>query len=121
MKKYSKAVVAIVVSVIAAVVAAVGGGGFDAHSWVNVGLLLTSAAAVYVAPNVPGAQYTKVVLAGLGALVTALVSVHAGGFSTEELIQVALAVVGAVGVYQVKNVTNSGVNLSYTGSVGEGV
>lgn len=117
-KKYAKALVAILGAVIAAVVASVNGVDLDGHGWTNVGLLLTTAAAVYVAPNVPGAKYTKVILAALGALVTGFVSSHTGGFTQTEVIQLAVAVLTAVGVYGAKNVNAAGTNISETGNVG---
>lgn len=117
-KKYAKALVAILGAVVAAVVASLSGIDMDGHVWTNVGLLITTAAAVYVAPNVPGAKYTKVVLAGLGALVTGLVSAHSGGLNSTELLQIAVAVLTAAGVYGVKNTNSAGTNLSETGNVG---
>lgn len=104
MKQYSKAILAVVVTVLAAVAAALTGDNtISATEWVNVAILAVGACAVFAAPNVPGARYTKSVLAVLTAGLTVLVSAIVGGVSPVELIQIVLAGAGAVGVYAVRN------------------
>jgi hypothetical protein len=104
MEKYSKAVAAVVATVLAAVVAALtGDNAIDATEWVNVAILAVGACSVFAAPNVPGAAFTKSVLAALSAGLVVLASVIIGGLDTVELLQIGLAVLGALGVYAVPN------------------
>jgi len=108
MQKYSKAIMAVVATVLAAVVAALGGDGvISAVEWVNIAILAVGACSVFAAPNVPGAAYTKSVLAALAAGLVVLTSVITGGVTTVEWLQIALAVLGALGVYAVPNKTNT--------------
>lgn len=104
MKKYAKALAAVVVTVLAAVAAALTGDNtISSTEWVNVAILAVGACGVFAAPNVPGARYTKAVLAVLTAGLTVLVSAIVGGVTPVELIQIVLAAAGAVGVYAVSN------------------
>jgi drug/metabolite transporter (DMT)-like permease len=97
---YSKAVASIAATVLAAVVAALTGDqNVDPSEWLNVLLLGTGAAAVLTAPNVPGAKYTKVLLAVVTAVAAAAASLILDGISTTDLLQLVLAALGAVGVY----------------------
>jgi hypothetical protein len=104
MSKYAKAIAAVVVTVLAAIAAALTGDNtISSTEWVNVAILAVGACGVFAAPNVPGARYTKSVLAVLTAGLTVLVSAIVGGVSPTELIQIILAAAGAVGVYAVPN------------------
>lgn len=97
---YLKSVAAVVAAVLSAVVAAlVGDAVVTAVEWVNVAIAGTGAAAVFSAPNVPGARYTKSVLAVLTAVLVALNSSITDGITTTEWLQLALAGLGALGVY----------------------
>lgn len=109
---------AIIATILAAVLAAMTGDNtISSTEWVNVAILAVGSAAVFAAPNVPGAAYTKAILAVLTAILAVLASAIVGGVSITEWIQIALAGLGAVGVVAVPN-TADGVNLSYTGTVG---
>lgn len=79
-------------------VASVLSGGITPVEWVTVLIALTGAAAVFTAPNVPGAKYTKEILAALAAVLAFLVSAIVGGVNGPELIQIAIIVLGALGV-----------------------
>jgi hypothetical protein len=104
MKKYAKAVAAVVATVLAAVVAALTGDNtVSATEWVNVAILAVGACGVFAAPNVPGARYTKAIMAVLTAGLTVLASAIVGGVTPVELFQIILAGLGAVGVYAVPN------------------
>lgn len=97
---YGKSLLAVVATVLSAVAAALtGDNNIDPTEWLNVVLLAAGAAAVFAAPNVPGARYTKVVLAVITAVVTAAASLILDGISTTDLLQLVLAGLGAVGVY----------------------
>lgn len=107
MTKYSKFVAIVIATVLSALTAAlVGDNVISPQEWVNVAILGVGAAGVFAAPNVPGAAYTKSILAVLAAVLTVLASVIVGGVGTAELIQMILAGLGAIGVYAVPNKDN---------------
>lgn len=116
MSKYLKMAGAVLATVLAALVPILGAGnGITADQWINVAIIGVGACAVFAAPNVPGAAYTKTILAVLTAALTVLVSVISDGLTSAEIIQVALAVLGALGVVGLKNTDpKTGANLSYT-------
>jgi hypothetical protein len=99
-KTYGKSLAQVGATILAAIFAAgLGDGIISAAEWVNVAILAVGAAAVFTAPNVPGASHTKSVLAALTAGLTVLASAILGGVSTAEWYQIGAAVVGAIGVY----------------------
>lgn len=103
-RPYWKSVVAVVVAVLSALQAALFGDEvISSTEWVNVAIAGTTAAAVFAAPNVPGARYTKAILAALGAVLVVLASAIVGGITTSEWVQIALAALGTVAVAGVKN------------------
>lgn len=114
--KYAKLLASVVATVLAALVAS-WTDGVTAVEWVNVAIAGVTAAGVFAAANVPGAKYTKSILAVLGAVLAYLVTAILGGVDSAELLQIGVIVLGALGVYAVPN-TDNGVNLSETGSVG---
>jgi len=100
---YAKAVAAVVATVLTAVVAALGG-GISPNEWVNIAIAGVGAASVFAAPNVPGAQYTKTILAVLAAVLTFLASLAlGGGLSQADVLQIVIVALGALGVYAVPN------------------
>lgn len=104
MNKYAKFIAIVVATVLSAVSAALFGDSvISPQEWVNVAILGVGAAAVFAGPNVPGARYTKSILAVLAAVLTVLASVIVGGVGTAEIIQMLLAGLAAVGVYAVPN------------------
>lgn len=111
MSKYAKFFAIVLATVLSAVSAAlVGDSVISPQEWVNVAILGVGAAGVFAAPNVPGAAYTKTVLAVLAAVLTVLASVIVGGVGTAEIIQMVLAGLAAVGVFAVPN-KKDGVNV----------
>jgi hypothetical protein len=103
-KPYWKSVVAVIVAVLSAVQASLFGDEVISNpEWVNVAIAGVTAAAVFAAPNVPGARYTKFILAALGAVLVVLSSAIIGGITTTEWVQIALAAFGVAAVYGVKN------------------
>lgn len=103
-RPYWKSVVAVLVAVLSAAQAALFNDQvISSTEWVNVAIAGVTAAAVFAAPNVPGAVYTKAILAALGAVLTVLASAIIGGISPSEWIQIALAALGTVAVGAVKN------------------
>lgn len=104
MTNYSKLFAAVVVTVLSAVSAALfGDNTISSPEWVNIAIAGVGACAVFAAPNVPFAKYTKSVLAALTAALTILASAISGGVHTTEWIQIVIAALGAVGVYAVRN------------------
>jgi uncharacterized membrane protein YjjP (DUF1212 family) len=104
MQKYSKAIAQVVATILAALVAALFGDNIiSSTEWVNVAIAGVGAAAVFAAPNVPGAAYTKSILAVLAAVLTVLVSAIVGGITITEWLQIGTAALGALGVYSVEN------------------
>jgi len=104
MQKYWKAIAMVVATLVSAAVAAlVGDNTISATEWVNVAIAGVGAAAVFAAPNVPYANYTKSVIAVLMAVLTLLASVITDGLTTVELLQIVVVALGAVGVYAKAN------------------
>lgn len=102
MQRYAKAVVEVVITVLAAL-AVVWAGGVSVEEWVNVAIIAAGALGVFAAPNVPGAEYTKAVLASITAGLVVLASVITTGVGFPELVQIVIAAAGAVGVYVIPN------------------
>jgi hypothetical protein len=100
---YMKSLLAVLVTVIGGVVAAMTDNVISPQEWINVAILGTGACAVFAAPNVPGAKYTKSILAALSAVLVLLVSYITDGLSTPEILQLAVAALGALGIYAVPN------------------
>lgn len=118
MRKYSKGIVAALAAALVAVGAALTGNNhIDATEWVNVAIAAVGAFQVWWAANVNGAPYVKAGIAAATAGLIALQSYIIGGVTVSDWVQIALAVLGALGVVAVRNVTKAGQNLSYTGSV----
>lgn len=102
MQKYTKAIVQVLVTVLVAL-AAVWTNGVTTPELVNVAIVGVGALGVFAAPNVPGAAYTKSILAALTAGLVVLASVITSGVGFPELVQIIVAVAGAVGVYALPN------------------
>lgn len=101
---YAKALAAVVATVLSGVIAALTGDSvIDTGEWINVTILAAGALAVFTAPNVPGATITKAALAVVTAVLTLAVSLIAGGLDVTEWLQLAMAALGALGVYAVPN------------------
>lgn len=119
LSKYKK----LFVSVAAAGLAALGAvvtGGVTSIEWVNVAIAVVTAASVFAAPEVPGAKYTKTVLAVFGAVLVALTSYITGGIHGDEWYQLLAVAIGALGVGTFTNRDAAGVDISDTGSLGVG-
>ncbi|GGK44089.1 hypothetical protein GCM10010124_41140 [Pilimelia terevasa] len=97
MLKYAKSL-AMVAATAASALVAVLADGVTPGEWLMVVNSAVFAAAVFTAPNVPGARYTKSVLAFLGAGLAVAISVITDGITLAEGIQIALAGLAAIGV-----------------------
>lgn len=103
---YAKSLLAVVATIITGVVAALSDNTITPTEWLNVGILAATAASVFTGPNVPGAPYTKAILAVIGAALTFLSSALVDGISAAEWGQVAVVALAAVGVGAVGNAVN---------------
>lgn len=102
--KYRKAFVGAAGVVLSLLVAALAGDGvINLNEWANVVVLGTGAVSVGLAANVPGAKYTKAILAAASAVASLLVSLYTGGLTTPEIWQLVVAGLTAAGVYQIPN------------------
>lgn len=108
MRKYTKAIVQVVVTILVAL-AAVWTGGVTNMELVNVAIVGAGALGVFTAPNVPGAAYTKGILAAITAGLVVLASAITGGVAFPELVQIIVAAAGAVGVFALPNRPELGV------------
>ncbi|GGK32275.1 hypothetical protein GCM10010124_26310 [Pilimelia terevasa] len=103
MKKYAKSLAQVAAAALAALVAVLADNQVSVGEWINVAIAVTTAAAVFTAPNIPQHKTIKSVLAVLGAMLTLAVSLITDGLTTAEVIQLALAGLGALGVYAFPN------------------
>lgn len=72
--------------------------------WINIVILATTAIGVYNAANLPGWNVAKTIASALGAVAVLLVGFLSDNvLGPDEVIQLVLAVAGAVGVYVVPN------------------
>lgn len=100
---YAKALAALLATILSGVVAAMTDGHVTTSEWINVAIAGVGVAAVWAGPNVPGARYTKAILAVLTAALTFLASAISDGVTTAEWLQVALAALAALGVWATPN------------------
>lgn len=99
--RYLKFFGAVVVTVIVALVGYLAKGPITNLDWVNVAIVGVGALAIFAAPNVPGAEYTKTILAVLAAVLTALHTFIASGvsLSTPQILQIVVVALGALGIH----------------------
>ena len=101
--QYAKMLAMVTVTIASAAVAALSDNRITANEWINLCIAGVGAAGVFAAPNVPGARYTKVILALMSSGLMALASTIDGGLTAPEVLQVVIALAGAVGVYAIPN------------------
>ena len=109
MNQYAKLILMVIAAGGSALVAALSDNRLTQPEVVNVVLALLGAAAVFTAPQIPGAMYTKWVLAAaVAAATTVLTFLGANGtiqaISLSEWIQVGLTILAALGVAVTKPV-----------------
>ena len=103
MGQYAKWIAAAVGTVLSAAIAALTDNVVTDVEWINIAIAGVGSLAVFTAPNVPGSLYTKAILAALMAVLQALVSLISDGITAAEWMQLAVAALTALGVYQVVN------------------
>ena len=103
--QYAKAGMAVIAAGASALVAAYTGDQIiTTLEWINVAIAVATAAAVFAAPNVPGAPVTKFILAMIMTGLTAAVNIIAADpHSGTVWFQLLAAVAGAAAVYSVRN------------------
>lgn len=103
MKTYAKFAAQVVATVLAAVVAVLNGTDHQpgVSDWINVVIVGLGAVAVLGAGNLPDGvwRHTKTIVAAATAVAVLLQSVITDGISSAEWIQLALAALGALGVF----------------------
>ena len=100
---YRKSIAMVVFAVIGAIIAQVADGKITTVEWVYIAITGVTAAQVFAAPNVPGARYTKTIIAGLGTILSFLVGALDGGISAPEWAQILSIAAGTVFVFLVPN------------------
>lgn len=103
---YAKLIAAVIGAGLAAAVAAFTDNVVTPVEKINIAIAVVGAAAVFAAPNVPGAMYTKSILAVLSAVLVFLTSAITDGVSTSEWLQVGVISLTALGVFAVPNSTS---------------
>lgn len=101
--RYLKFLAAVVLTVLVAIVGFLSKGPMTNLDWINVAIVGVGALAIFAAPNVPGAEYTKTILAVLAAVLTALHTFIASGvsLSTSQILQIVIVAIGAIGIHVV--------------------
>jgi hypothetical protein len=100
---YAKSLLAVLATAVTAIVAAMTDNTITDVEWINVGIAAAGAAAVFAAPNVPGARFTKFILSAITAILVFFASAVTDGVSGAEWLQALIVALGAVGVYAVPN------------------
>lgn len=103
-RKFGVMILAVVGAVVAALVPALGDNVVSANEWLNVTVIGAGAASIFAASNVPGARYTKTLLAVITACATLAASLITDGLTQAEVAQLVVAALAAAGVYRVPNV-----------------
>lgn len=103
MKSYKKSLSQVAMTIIAAVLPLLTADEVRPEQWVNVAILAVGAFSVFAAPNVPGAEYTKMFIAAATAALTAVTSFLTDGITQAEAWQVVAAFVGAILVHGLAN------------------
>ena len=105
MRNYQKLIAQLVATVLAGIVPALAGDNhISAAEWINVVILALGAVAVLGAGNLPEGvwAHTKAIVSAATAGAVLLQSSISGGVNPTEWLQIALAVLGALGVLAVK-------------------
>jgi hypothetical protein len=100
-KQYLKFGAQVVAVVVAAVIAALVDEHVDFTEWLNVGVLALGAVGVLGAGNLPDGvwRYTTLFVSAASAVLVLWQSLASGGMTTGEWLQLAVAALGALGVY----------------------
>lgn len=101
---YAKTIAMVVATGLsAAIVALTGDGVFNDVELINIAIAVVGAVGVLYVPNAPNGPVAKAVVAALMAVLTLAVNFIADGVALSEWLQLAVAALGALGVYGVPN------------------
>src|SRR5438128_868787 len=108
---YGKAIGAVVATILVGLIAAMSSGAHIAPTqWVNIGISAAAACSVFYAPNVPGAKYTKTVIAIIMAVLSFALTIVAPcasfagcHISNPDLMQVGVIILNCLGVWAIPN------------------
>lgn len=103
-RKYGKFLAEVLVTAVVALIAAMQDNTVDAAEWILVAIAAARAIAVLGAGNLPAGvwHYTKAIVAAASAVLVLWQSLASAGMTTSEWMQLAVAALGALGVYAVK-------------------
>jgi hypothetical protein len=103
MNVYAKFLAQIAVTVISAIIAALASGPVTLAAWINVVIIGLGAVAVLGAGNLPAGvwRYTKSIVSAATAAAVVIQTAAQSDFSTATWLQVAVAALGALGVFAV--------------------
>jgi hypothetical protein len=119
--RYNKALMSIIAAVIAFWATAVVD-GVTITDYINGGIALVTAFGVYLVPNVPDQPWAKAAVAVLGAMLTVLLAAYSDSVVTSaEILNIALAAFGALGVGVVANVSPGAQSEATIVGVGAGI
>jgi len=100
MKKYGKAIVAVIIAGITVVYQKLSGDQhIDPAEWVSIAIATITAVGVYIVPMAPHAKWTKTAVAVVLAVLQVLTSAILGGLSLDEILLMVITAAGAAGVY----------------------
>lgn len=101
---YAKTVAMIAATGLSAmIVALTGDNAFSPVELVNVAFAVVGAVGVFYVPNAPNGPVAKAVVATLMAVLTLATNLIADGVTLSEWLQLAVAALGALGVYGLSN------------------
>lgn len=101
---YAKTIAMIVATGLSAMlVALTGDNAFDNVELINIAIAVVGAIGVLYVPNAPNGPVAKAVVAVLMAVLTLAVNLISDGITVSEWLQLAVAALGALGVYGVSN------------------
>lgn len=102
--RYAKTVAMIVATGLsAAIVALTGDSTFSNVEYINIAIAVVGAVGVFYVPNAHDGPVAKAVVATLMAVLTLAVNLIVDGVSLSEWLQLAVAALGALGVYGLRN------------------
>lgn len=100
MRKFGKAIAAVITAaVVVAYQALSGNGHIDAAEWVSIAIAAVSAVGVYLIPLAPQARWSKSAVAAVLAVLQVLTTAILGGIGADEILLMLITAAGAVGVY----------------------
>lgn len=101
--RYLKFIAAVVGAILMTLSSAVTDGHVDKYEWVQVAIAVTTAIGVWMVANLPSFTYGKTLIAAVLVLLNGIVADLTSGISASEWLNLAIAVLTALGVMVVPN------------------